>query len=812
MYAKQPHFPASRLRQRLLAATILALAASPGVVRADDQSSSSGRPIEEITITQQRLVLKDADITGATSEIDKADIQAAGTTTGSLETLLTMTPSVTGYSQGFGQGTDTLAIRGERELEISQTINGMPMTGLLSGAGSFNQFGGPLTLVETANADVYPGVAPPDKQGFGTVGGTINYTTKEATDKRYTDINYGVGSFGTQHVGFEANTGKIFADDPNSVKALVLYDQSWTNGFVDYTHSQTKNFLANVVQPYNDGLDKAEVTVIDNSFHGMVQTSPTPTYLIDQNGDTANFAPSEGFQSDVNNYFTIIARNEMALSDSLFFDVQAMFQNTQVQQTGYNNPISLGSNSPYPNGIIPNIQNPYFFFGALGAQPGFSYDPAAKFGDAVTGLSSEIFKRNDQTVAIQPKLSYFLDTSWAHQEFTVGLYAGRTYSNEAEYAYGSTHMPEICGYNAITCGGFTQRTVVSGFFQDKIDLFDDTLHLQPGMRIETAYTSVHNQENNAVVNPYVLTNYTKEGEPYIGVSYDLPQHVTAYASAGIGSLFAPTSDYYVGSTGTTGAPDPEKVYSAEAGLRYDTSDLYLSGGWYYQNVKGGFSFFEDFLINQFVAGNTAEQQFRGVEFAAKYKITPQLSISGNGSYNQAKYLADAFTNVTITEDQFGYEFRGANSSNVPNKLANVNLEWDDGTWFARLNAQYTGSSYLTGDLVGTNYCGFAVGGPVPAGYSPAPYPLCGATTTIPEKNPSHTLLNALVSYNLKLDTDSLQSVKLSLNVQNILDKHYFNYAYESENAQGGYYGVYPQFNSGLIGPPRTFMFDMSARF
>ena len=793
-----------RRRQRLLAASMLALAVTPGFALADDQSS---KPVEEITITQQRLLLKDEDITGASSEIKQTDIQAAGTTTGSLETLLTMTPSVTGYSEGFGQGTETLAIRGERELEISQTINGMPMTGLLSGAGGFSQFGGPLTLIETQSVDVYPGVAPPDKQGFGTVGGTINYTTKEATDDRYDLFNYGVGSFSTQHVGFEANTGRLDPNDPDSLKALVMYDQSWTNGFVDYTHSQTKNFLANIVKPYNDGLDKAELTIIDNSFHGMVQTSPTPSYITAQDW-TGNFAPSEGFQSDANNYFTIIARNEMALRDDLFFDVQAMFQNTQVQQTGYNNPVSLGSNSPYPNGIIPNIQNPYFFFGALGSQPGFSYNPAGQFGSAIAGLSSEIFQQNVQTVAIAPKLSYFLDTGWAHQEFTFGLYAGRTYENSAEYAYGSTHMPEVCGYNSIDCGGFTQRTVVSGFFQDKIDLLDDTLHLQPGMRIETAYTSVHNEQTNSVVDPYTLTNYTKEGEPYIGLSYNLPEHVTAYASAGIGSLFAPTSDYYVGSTGTTGAPSPEKVYSAEAGLRYDTSNLYLSGGWYYQNVKGGFSFFEDYLINEFVAGNTAEQQFRGVEFAAKYKITPEIAISGNGSYNQAKYLANAFTNVTITEDQFGYEFAGANTSNVPNKLANVNLEYDNGIIYGRLNAQYTGSSYLTGDLIGNQYCG----NPSAAGYSPAPYPLCGATTTVPTKNPSHTLLNAMASYNLKLDTDSVKDIKLTLNVQNILDKHYYNYAYDSENASGGLYGVSPQFGSGLIGAPRTFMFDMSAKF
>ena len=806
-------------RRRFLA-LVLAAGALPLFPASAQQSGAAPPPDEEVIVTQRRLLQKDVDIAGATSELTASDVAAANTAQGSLETLLTMTPSVTGYSNSVGQNAETLAIRGERELEISQTINGMPMTGLFSGAGaapgpgfSNGNLGGPLTLNEIAAVEVYPGVAPPDKQGFGTVGGTIAYTTKEATDQRYLLFNAGFGSFSTHHEGFEANSGRLFADDPDAPKMLLFYDRSDTDGFVKNTKAQYNNVLFNAIKPYDSGLSKVELTVIDNSVHGYVDNQPTPLFLIDRYGYDANFPLSEGFQSDRSNFLTAIARNETAISDRLFFDVSLLFQNTLFRNVGFNNPNTIGPGSPYPYGIEANIFNPYFFYGAAGNLPNFTYDPAAKFGSAIAGLSSEVVAGHQQSVEIEPKLSYFWETDWASQEFTLGLFAGRSYQSSATYAYGTPNMPEICGYNAISCGGFNQRSVLSGFFQDKIDLFDNTLHLQPGMRIETAYTSVHNQNTTLTYNPYVLTNYTKQGEPYIGVSYDLPAHVTAYASAGIGSLFAPTSDYYIGSSGTTGAPNPEKVYSYQAGLRYNTADLLLSAGWYYQQVKGAFSFFEDYIINEFVAGNTAEQQFRGLEFAAKYKIDPVWTISGNGSYNQAQYLSNAFALVTISEDQYGYEFKGANLSNVPHKLANLSLQYDDGVFLGRLSGQYTGSSSTTGDLLGPAYCGNPSLAAYAAGtYNPGNYPLCSATTTVPAKNKAYGLVNLLFSYKLAVDSSSLKGATLSLNVQNLLDHHYYSYLYSTENALGGLYGIQPSFQNALIGPPRSVMADLSVRF
>jgi iron complex outermembrane receptor protein len=49
-------------------------------------------------------------------------------------------------------------------------------------------------------------------------------------------------------------------------------------------------------------------------------------------------------------------------------------------------------------------------------------------------------------------------------------------------------------------------------------------------------------------------------------------------------------------------------------------------------------------------------------------------------------------------------------------------------------------------------------------------------------------------------------------MQNIFDEHYYTYRYSSDTANAGVYSINPPFDSGLIGPPRSFTVDMSAKF
>ncbi|MBU6419403.1 MAG: hypothetical protein KGQ79_06705 [Proteobacteria bacterium] len=59
------------------------------------------------------------------------------------------------------------------------------------------------------------------------------------------------------------------------------------------------------------------------------------------------------------------------------------------------------------------------------------------------------------------------------------------------YIYGGTgaQFNQDNGYNSLIFGGGQQRTVYVGYISDKIDLFNDKLHIEPAFRVTSAYTS-----------------------------------------------------------------------------------------------------------------------------------------------------------------------------------------------------------------------------------------------------------------------------------------------------------------------------------
>ncbi len=161
--------------------------------------------------TYRELLLKEQNVPSAVSEVGEAQIQQTGQI-GSVQSLLKQTPSVNSYQLGVGQNTPELTVRGVRYAELSTTLNGIPINDLLAGGqGSFltNNIGNPVNIEQLSSVDVYPGTAPVDVQGFGTNGGTIAYEILKPTDKPYTELTAGIGSFGFDQFGFTENSGVI---------------------------------------------------------------------------------------------------------------------------------------------------------------------------------------------------------------------------------------------------------------------------------------------------------------------------------------------------------------------------------------------------------------------------------------------------------------------------------------------------------------------------------------------------------------------------------------------------------------------------
>ena len=839
---------AFRLRGRLKLFTALTVAGSigaaavalaqtatePVVVPGNGTTSDvSTYQIQEVKIKYKKLLLREKDIPNAVTVLGPKQVQAANPTFGSIQTLLTQSPSVVAYSQQPGQNNVTLAIRGVANDQLAETLDGVPINDLLDGnSGNYlssGSIGSPVTLNEIDGVTVYPGLAPPAKQGFGTTGGTIAYTSKQPTDERYEELEGGFGSFDTQHVGFVINTGKMY-DDIDAPKALLLYDQSQSAGYVSNTQSQFHDFEFNIVKPYDGGLSHVGLLILFNQGKGYIQTLPAPVALINAVGYKFNYPKSLGYFDQADQDLTTILSDETYLNQYAIFNGSLFFHHNNTSIINYASADAINNGYQY-NGATytPNVQGIDNFFGCVGSgsgngiNPQMSYDPAATFGTCADGESDNTVLSHSNIVGVTPSITLFPDK---YNTVVIGGLVAKTTGETTEYVYGGSgsNIPEINGYNALQYGGGQQRTIYSAYAQDTVRLLDDKLQITPGVKVDAAYSSnIKNFQDGfpTVAYPYEqkLANYTKIGGYYIGASYNLPANFVVYGSAGKGSLFAPVNDYSEGTTaagaptGSTNTLSPELVHLYEGGLRYDTSRLLLNVDYYYENVSDAFAYFQNFLTNAQYFGNNGGELYRGVEGNGDFQVTPELSLFGNFSYNEAQYTKSFFGFDTLAQDQFGYAFTGTPLSNVPIWNGLVGADYESGPYSIYATGQYTGREYTTDDLDAPPYGNTvdANGNKIPAN------PLDGATVTNQNiLNPANFVVNLLLSYKIPLPPSALKSLTASLNLQNIFNERYYTYTYSSENPVEGIYDPHlpggAPYNSAFVGQPRSVMLDLVAKF
>ncbi len=820
--------------------------ANPATPQAQTQS------IQAIKVFYKKLLLKEKNVANAISVITPDQIKAVEHT-GSIQSVLAQTPSVNEYQSGVGQKLPVITVRGVRASQLADTLDGVPINDLLyGGAGGFltNNNGAPVTLGQINSSTIYPGIAPPDRAGFATVGGTIAYTTKIPSKERSAKIFGSYGSFDTYNYGFEINTGKL-SKSPDAPRFLLRYNQGYSAGYQAGTNNQYEDLMASAIKPYDYGLSRLTATVIYNRDRGYDTNAPIPVPLM-ANNFYFNFPKSITYLRQNDKYLTAILGDRTYVNSHLILSAHVFFLRNSDVFTSHLNPNYVTFNPAFP--YQTTFQVPYLAYLNIG--PGqffgntipniFSYNPIATFGSYTAGEDSEKNFSINKTVGFTPRANIFLP----HNVITIGgLFAKETSGGpgNASFIYGADPMPQILGYNSFgyPAGGL-QRTVMSVYLQDKIDLLNDKLHIQPGITIQGVYSSnkvaFTTAGNSGTTLPgYKLKNFGRVAEPYIGVSYDLPHHMVAYASYGKGARFAPVGDYVnttVGTIGTTKAPNPEIVHSYEAGLRYDTNKLYLNADIYYQKITSSFSFLVNYQTGQNVYDNIGSQQFRGEEASVKYNVNNHISVFGNFSHNQSTYLNSFFAQDTPFEGQYGFVFKGDPLAGAPNFFGNFGISYKDGPFDGRLSGHYTGQQFITADIPA------AIAGvtspaidPQSTAIAPAGFPNVPlALATVPYypspqlnlaeklsgyppvqyfKLPGYLLMNLYLSYKYKVHFHDVKYIKISLNAQNLLGLKYYQH-YFLAPAQiptgGGGYATTPQYASAYQGPPRSITVGVSAKF
>jgi iron complex outermembrane receptor protein len=704
-----------------------------------DTTSSSGST-ESITVRAAKRLLKEKNSPSAVTELGEKAIAATGVS-GSVASILRQAPSVNLYQQGIGDNAPVLTIRGLRGLEVAETLDGVPIQDLEAPGASYisNNIGSYISLNQISGVSIYPGVAYPNRNTFGTIGGTVAYDSLRPTDDKYIDVVGEGGFFGTYKEGFVINTGSLegpAGSGDNAPKLLMAYSNLQTQGFIDYTSARYNNTEVAFDKPYDDGQSKFQATVLYNTGKGLFENEPVPVPYLDKYGKFSNYDPTVWADYEHNDYLTLILKNDKYFSDlvpdvgvSLFYlqndnstDTYAGIQD--LAPTGVQTPVTIGSGI---NAVNPFINNPagfgygwgsgggaYYGPGNLLYTPQYPYNPGALYpvgskycpasvankytsaGLAIPcGLNSELAIGHSYTYGIQPRVTIDPpDVFGIDQTIQVGGIVAKESSPSTKDYYGATpNVAQIpTNLSNFFGGGFdggTERVIYQGYAQDKINLLENTLHITPGATLEGTY-SEYNQSSvfnglsttNVFFEAFKNTKWDREFLPFFNITYDFDKiapvlkGVSLYGSIANSAFFAPVTDFGPSAEGSP--PYASIVHLYESGITYNTPIISAHVDWFYQKVDRDFGFFQNQSppdVGAEFYTNYGQREFKGFEGAITYQLTPDLQLFGNASYTRGRYLTSAFAFTTVAEDQYGVAIKGDPVTGVPAWLSTFGADW-----------------------------------------------------------------------------------------------------------------------------------------
>lgn len=504
---------------------------------------------ETIVVKAKRLLQKEKNSPSAVTELGSQQIAAVGVS-GSPASLLRQAPSVYVYQQSLGDNNPELTIRGVRGLEVAATLDGVPTQDLLS-PGNFylaNNLGGVFTLNQINAVHIYPGVAYPDKNTFGTIGGTVAYDSKRPTSEFYLDLIGSAGSFGTYKEGFELNSGRLdslLGTGDNAVKVLLNYYNLQSQGFIDGTAIRENEMEFALDKPYDDGLSDFQATVLYNTANGYVQNEPVPLPYLDKYGPFSNYPTSLLFNRETNDYKTLILKNDTYINDYLTAGITAFYIGNNNLENTYGDislfppapvqaPLTVGGAPPFVNtaagfgegGLFgPPLPPPLGIFG--GGSGGFlygsghTYNPFALYpigskycpksltdlyakyqGNpylAPCGLNDQLLVGHTDSYGVQPRVTIIPpEIAGVGNTIKIGALIAKETSPTGpasqtgvlgeNYQGATPDTPQDAQHLFAGPNGGTWRIIYQGYAQDKIDLLDNTLHVTPGFTVEGTYS------------------------------------------------------------------------------------------------------------------------------------------------------------------------------------------------------------------------------------------------------------------------------------------------------------------------------------
>lgn len=593
--------------------------------------------------------------------------------------LLSSMPSASSYSEnGNGIGYNYISIRGFDQRRISVSINGIPQNEPEDHNVYWLDF--PDLLASTDYIQVQRG-AGSGVFGYPAIGGSINIITSNFSNKHKLELTAMAGSYNTRKYGVSLASGLIdgkYSFYTNISKTLSdgYRDNAWTNynsyyiSAVRYDNDLTTqlNFYGGPIEDglaYN-GLPKQVIGDKNKRKENLSSWDYS-------NGEYTYAAKrrTEEVESFSQPHYELL--NEYKINNNIIFN-SALFLVTGKGYFDYDG--SWGDSS-------------YF---RLTAQNGFN-------------LVSNPYNTLIRAQVENKQFGWIPRISITHTNGI--LIAGAEYRNHRSYHWGSLIYADSLPANVSKDYKYYEYNGAKDIFSTFVHE-DYTLNSSVNLmgEVQFVYNKYRIYKEKYAGNDFSIVNTFIN--PRFGINYKLNDNNSYFFSFSRVSREPRLKNYYDAAESSGGSTPqfetnsdgsynfsnplvkPEIMNDYEVGTNFTMNNLNVTLNGYYMLFKD--EIVKNGKLDRFgqpITGNAEQTIHRGMELSAEYKMPYGFNLTSNISYsnnfiNKGKEYLDTASYIDLSKNKI---------SGFPELLCNMGLTYTNSSFFARINAKYTGKFY-----------------------------------------------------------------------------------------------------------------------
>lgn len=673
--------------------------------------------------------------------------------------LVNSSPSVVSTSDaGAGIGYTGIRIRGVDPGRINVTINGIPVNDSEShGVFWVNM---PDLASSTQNIQIQRGVGT-STQGAGAFGGSMNLQTAIMNADPYGEFNTSVGSYGTQKFNIQLGSG-IMDNGWQFEGRLSKID---SDGYIDRASSDLQSYYLTAARHGERSLLKADV------FSGSEVTY-----------QAWNGIPEPILNNDPDELERYI--NTLFLDPESADHLRANLGNRQFNEYTYPNQVDDYQQDHYQLHYSYKVTDNWIANASLHYTYGSGFFEQFRRDDDLSNYNISPVEVGNETI----ESSDLVRRRWLDNHFY-----GTVFSTEYEQSdrwkltigggyneYDGDHFGKVIwarfagdsdiGDRYYDNNGFKTDFNVYGklnyYFTPELNLFTDLQYRSVsykflGLQVNDQTGSIEDVAQRDRINFF---------NPKVGLVYQLADSHRAFASLSVGGKEPTRSDYVDSSIDSR--PDPERLLDYELGYTGTFNRFDVGLNLYYMQYK-------DQLVltgavndvGSYVRENVPNSYRAGIELETGVRISDQFHWNGNATFSQNKI--DEYVRFIDDYDQGGQQaetYEGADIAFSPGIIANSVFTYQNSGFMTEWVSKYVGKQYLDN------------------------------TQTDSRSIDSYWVNDLLFSYGLS-DIPYVKGIKISLQVNNVMDHQYVSNGYTFGYVLGGeqnYNYYYPQAGRNIL--------------